>query len=325
MSDINYTTEGENERETGSGPAREVAGKRGPTPKFSVLLFHRVRQRVAGGEAVGRAIRASGIGASRFYECVAAQPRLAVDLQYAREHKLPAHRSTRAAGRSESDRRVKAWSAKDLQPGEVRHLSVRMLMLLLKLLAPRKYGMASPCGKDAEKRRPGDTASKVPPRSKAPPCTQSASGGEAVGERAEVRGQRSEETPESPCDFVAEDAGGKVVMARKCPEIGRDVGSRGGGVKAVEGSTLFTEFDGVTAGAFLDLDLAHDLDRAEHPESGTKRHPVVCRRPVLKAVEGYRSPSPGGAPERLAVNGHSWGIRRWAIEAGGGGRGNVED
>ena len=50
--------------------------------------------------------------------------------------------------------------------------------------------------------------------------TVSASGGEAVQQGAEIRGQSSDETPESRCDFSSQDAGDELVMPQKCPEIG---------------------------------------------------------------------------------------------------------
>ena len=43
-------------------------------------------------------------------------------------------------------------------------------------------------------------------------------------------------------------------------------------------------------GAFLELDLTHDLDPVERPETGTNRYPVVPRKPAPKAVEDYRTP-----------------------------------
>ena len=53
------------------------------------------------------------------------------------------------------------------------------------------------------------------PSGEAPPRTQSASGGGAVRQRAEVRGQRSEEG----CDFVLQAADGELVMREDCPEL----------------------------------------------------------------------------------------------------------
>ena len=38
----------------------------------------------------------------------------------------------------------------------------------------------------------------------------------------------------------------------------------------------------------------------------------------LKAVEGYRSPSPGGIADRLGADEHPWGLRRGLSEQGGG-------
>ena len=151
------------------------------------------------------------------------------------------------------------------------------------------------------------------------------------------QGGEPAETSESTCDFDSQSAGGELIRAQDCPEILE------GGVNAVEGSTLLTDFDGAMPCAFLDpdpssvavlrqssavaplrrmerVDLTHDLDRFERPETGTKRYPAVCRRPVSKAVPMHRdrSPSPGGTVERLGTNGPCWGLRRWAIEAGRG-------
>jgi hypothetical protein len=98
--------------------------------------------------------------------------------------------STRAAGRSESGGRVKARFTMDLQSGAVRQLSDRMLILLLK--------------------------------ARLRPAPLSAFGGEAVAQRAEIRGQRSDEiseNPESACDFVPQDVGVELLTMGDCPEI----------------------------------------------------------------------------------------------------------
>ena len=76
----------------------------------------------------------------------------------------------------------------------------------------------------------------------APPCTQSAFGGEAVRQRAEIRGQRSEER----CEFVMQDADGKWLTPHDCPEIG--VGGDGCGVKTVpQARDLSPRLGGITA------------------------------------------------------------------------------
>ena len=332
---MNNTTDGNNDRETGIRRGRGVARKYGPTPRFSELLFQRVRRKVAGGGAVGEAIRAQGMGSSRFYECVAARPRLAVDLQYARENKLPAHMSTRAAGRStlrpacgttedgsQSGGRVKARFTLDLRPDAVRQLSDRMLMLLLKQLAPEKYG------------------------SMTPPCTQSACGGEALEQRAESRGLRSDEnseTKESACDFVPQDVGGELLTPRDCPEMeGKAEGSMlnakvrnnensTGSASGEQAGEEMAEIRGQrseeipktpeSCGDFVpQVTDAEWALRLECPEFAGS---VGTRGGGVKAVEDNRSPSPGGTAERRETQGQLWGLRRWAIEAGGGMAGNT--
>ena len=67
------------------GRSVEAAKRRGPKSKFSEVLFERVWRRVAGGEGLMASIKAEGMGASRFYECVARKPELAAALQKARE------------------------------------------------------------------------------------------------------------------------------------------------------------------------------------------------------------------------------------------------
>jgi len=64
--------------------------------------------------------------------------------------------------------------------------------------------------------------------------TGSASGGEAVQQGAEIRGQSSDEIPESACDFVPQGVGGELLTPQDCPEFAGSVGTRGGGVKAAE-------------------------------------------------------------------------------------------
>ena len=50
-----------------------------------------------------------------------------------------------------------------------------------------------------------------------------------VRQRAEIRGQRSEEGG----DFISEDIGGEMLTRRDCPEFGGRAGTRRGGVKAL--------------------------------------------------------------------------------------------
>ena len=59
---------------------------------------------------------------------------------------------------------------------------------------------------------------------KAQPCTQSAWDGKAMRQRAEIRGQRSEEG----CNFVSQDVGGEMVMHLKCPEFREGASGRAG-------------------------------------------------------------------------------------------------
>ena len=162
--------------------------RRGPKPQFTKELFERVWLRVARGERVGMAVRAEGMGTSRFYECVAARPLWAVALRRAREHKLPAHVSRRAVGRRVGGRKLKARFTMDLLEGDLSQLSDRMLMLLLKAAAPEKYGVATPRGK-----------------------------GECGMMKSEMGGM--ERKPESRCDFVPEDAGGEVLLRKDRPEL----------------------------------------------------------------------------------------------------------
>ena len=56
----------------------------------------------------------------------------------------------------------------------------------------------------------------VPPGRKPSPCTESTCGGEAVRQRAEIRGQRSEENG----GFVLHTSGVKGLTPQDCPEIG---------------------------------------------------------------------------------------------------------
>ena len=134
--------------------------------------------------------------------------------------------------------------------------------------------------------------------------------------RGSAAGRRK--SPESHCDFVPQDIDGEGVMRRDCPAFGGGFGGPGRADKAVEGFALLTDFIDVMQCAFLDLDLTHDLDRFVCTEIGRNRVLVgVCSR-ASKAVEDNRSPSPGGTAERRETEGHPWGLRRWAIEAGVG-------
>ena len=163
--------------------------------------------------------------------------------------------------------------------------------------------------------------------------------GEAVRQRAETRGQRSDEG----CDFVLEDVGGELLMSRDCPEFaaGADGGWRG--VKAV-GGYRSPRPGGLRGG------LGHD----EHPwglrrsVSQVDREVVRMRRIVesgcgfvlediggemlmprdcpefggragtrrggVKAPEGWRSPRPGGLRGGLGHDEHPWGLRRRVSE-----------
>jgi hypothetical protein len=55
--------------------------------------------------------------------------------------------------------------------------------------------------------------------------------------------------------------------------------------------------------------------RYECPEIGAG---VGRRGDGVKAVEDYRSPSPGGTTERVGTDHHLWGFRRGVSEADGG-------
>ena len=164
-----------------------------------------------------------------------------------------------------------------------------------------------------------------------------------VRQRAEVRGQRSG----SGYGFVLEDIGGEMLMPRDCPEFGGRAGTRRGGVKAPEG------WRSPRPGG-----LRGDLGLDEHPwglrrrVSEVDRGVVRMRRIVesgcgfvlediggemlmprkcpefgagtgggwrgVKAVEGSRSPSPGGITARLDE--HERGLHRGVREAAGGWR-----
>ena len=212
---------------------------------------------------------------------------------------------------------------------DVRELSDEMLMFMLQLMGPEKYGKAAPFREDAQ-------------------------------QRAEIRGQRSEKIPESRCGFILDGADGEGVMRRESPEFRRGkaesrklkieiegkrkVGdSRGGGVKAVEDNRSpspggiaeglgvrrwlseagkqRTEIRGQRSETIpesrCDFGL-HGADgegvmRQECPEFGESGG---GREGGVKAVEDNRSPSPGGIAEGLGVNEHRWGVRRWLNEGG---------
>ena len=74
-----------------------------------------------------------------------------------------------------------------------------------------------------------------------PPRTQTACGGEAVRQRAEIRGQRAGQK-ESPRDFVSQSAGNEWLMRHICPEIG------GGGEGRVGGSSCWGGCLGASGG-----------------------------------------------------------------------------
>ena len=162
--------------------------RRGPKPRFTEELFERVRRRVARGERVGTAVRGEGMGTSRFYECMADRPIWAIALRHARENKRSVHASRRAADRQRCGGETKAAFMQDLYEGDLRQLSNRMLILLLKAAAPEKYGAPARRGK-----------------------------GECGMVKIEMGGM--EKTPESGCDFVAQTADGESVMREDCPEL----------------------------------------------------------------------------------------------------------
>ena len=146
MSDMKNKTEGEIKCERGVEQTAPSAKKRGPASKFSEELFERVRRRVVAGERVMSAIRAEGMGVSRFYECVAAKPDLAEALQQARRVKWVRACVDRQAARSQTlQGQVKSGPAQDPLADDLRHLSDRMLIRLLQTLAPEKYGKVPPC------------------------------------------------------------------------------------------------------------------------------------------------------------------------------------
>jgi hypothetical protein len=84
---------------------------------------------------------------------------------------------------------------------DVRELSDEMLIFMLQLMAPEKYGQAAPCGEDAQQRAEEQRAEE---------------------QRAEIRGQRSETIPESGCEFVLHGADGEGLMRTECPEMGEE-------------------------------------------------------------------------------------------------------
>ena len=146
MSVMKNKTEGGNESERGVEQTGPNAKKRGPAAKFSEVFFERVRRRVAAGEAVTSAIKAEGMGVSRFYECVAAKPELTEALQQARRVKWGRACAARQAAFSRKFQvEVKPAPAKDPMAEDLRHLSDRELMRLLQTLAPEKYGKVPPC------------------------------------------------------------------------------------------------------------------------------------------------------------------------------------
>ena len=124
--------------------------------------------------------------------------------------------------------------------------------------------------------------------------------------------------PESRCGFVPEDIGGEMLMARDCPELsnGTDAEIQGlandGPECGIPSSTLSADDreDGIAEGTRNTGGLPHDFDSFDRPEIGRKRYPVVRRKPVAKAVEGYRSPRPGGRLIGTRRLGASWDDRR---------------
>jgi hypothetical protein len=85
---------------------------------------------------------------------------------------------------------------------DVRELSDEMLMFMLQLMAPEKYGKAALWGKDESRKLKAEIAAQ---------------------QRADIRSQRSEEMPEtseSGSGFIPQAAGGELVMSQNCPEMG---------------------------------------------------------------------------------------------------------
>ena len=141
MSDTENKTEGDNKSDRGIERTSPCAKKRGPAPKFSEELFQRVRRRVAAGEPIVAAIRAEGMGVSRFYECVAAKPELAEAMQQARREKCVRECVARQAALARGFQgEVKLALGQDPLADDLRYLSDRMLRRLLQLL-----GKAPPC------------------------------------------------------------------------------------------------------------------------------------------------------------------------------------
>ena len=158
----------------------------------------------------------------------------------------------------------------------------------------------------------------------------------------EIRG-----TPKSGCGFDSQDAGGKSVMSRDCPELARGAGGGGRGVKAPEGwrtprpggtrprlggdeyhwgvrrgesaanSGLAGTWRMPGSGCeFSSQDAGDELVRAQEcPELA--RGAGGGGRGV-KAPEGWRTPRPGGTRSHLGGDEYHWGVRRGGSAANSG-------
>ena len=115
--------------------------------------------------------------------------------------------------------------------------------------------------------------------------------GKAVRQRAETRGQRSDEG----CDFVLEDIGGELLMSRDCPECGRRAGTRRGGVKAVPMHRDRSPSPGGITARFDEHERGHH--RGVREAAGGWRLPRWRRLPNLHGVLRCQEvwPSPGKA------------------------------
>ena len=173
------------------------------------------------------AVRAEGMGTSRFYECVAGLPLRAVALQRARENKPPAHVSRRAVGRRVGGRETKARFTMDMHEDDLSQLSDRMLKLLLKAAAPEKYGKAATGGKGGSGKRMGPSNQSSVNSNQFPTVARvdAATEGSGVTERVTSAhammepGTKFSNVAGSRGGFVSEDIGGEIFMIRDCPEF----------------------------------------------------------------------------------------------------------
>ena len=142
--------------------------------------------------------------------------------------------------------------------------------------------------------------------------------------------------PKSGWSFISQTTGGELVMPPYCPEFGGGAGTRRGGVKAPEGwrsprpgglrgglehddhpwglHRRVSEAD--RGGDFVLQNIGGEmLTRRDCPEIGVG---TEGGGRGVKAVEGNRTPSPGGITESLGEAEHSWGLRRGVDTAVGG-------